>query len=165
VKDRETSMHPSFEVTQATVVDAAEILEIQKAAYMIEAEIYDDFTIPPLLQTLEEIRAEFERMLILKAVLEQMIVGSVRAYSREETCFVGRLIVRPEFQDRGIGTSLLNEIERRFPDVRRFELFTGHKSERNLHLYKKLGYRPFRTEEIHPGLSLVYLEKTRGHRL
>jgi 2-aminoadipate transaminase len=41
-------------IDRATVEDAKEILDLQKLAYQSEAEIYNDYTIPPLTQTLEE---------------------------------------------------------------------------------------------------------------
>ncbi|MEJ2737951.1 MAG: GNAT family N-acetyltransferase, partial [Anaerolineae bacterium] len=87
------------------------------------------------------------------------IVGSVRAYLQDGTCFVGRLIVHPSFQNQGIGTRLLGEIERAFDQAERFELFTGHLSERNLYLYQKLGYRPYRNRTVSEALTLVHLEK------
>ena len=46
-------------IKRATIADAEEILSLQKLVYESEAEIYNDFTIPPLTQTLEEIKAEF----------------------------------------------------------------------------------------------------------
>ena len=146
-------------IEQAKVKDAEEILKLQKLAYLSEAEIYDDYTIPPLTQTLEQIRDDFKRQLFLKATTDGQIIGSVRAHLKDETCFIGRLIVHPHHQNRGIGTKLMREIEARFADTQRFELFTGYRSERNLHLYKKLGYRIFRTEAITDNLKLVGLEK------
>ena len=139
--------------------DAQEILDLQKLAYQSEAAIYDDYTIPPLTQTLEEITADFERQVFLKATLDGRIVGSVRAHELEGTCFIGRLIVHPDVQNRGIGTSLLNEIEKTFGRAERYELFTGSRSERNLNLYQKLGYEPLRSEVVTKDLSLVFLEK------
>jgi SAM-dependent methyltransferase/ribosomal protein S18 acetylase RimI-like enzyme len=146
-------------IEQAKVKDAEEILELQKLAYLSEAEIYDDYTIPPLTQTLEEIRDDFNRQLFLKATVDEQIIGSVRAHLEDETCFIGKLIVHPHHQNRGIGTKLMHEIEARFAEAERFGLFTGHRSERNLHLYEKLGYRIFRTEPISDNVKLVYLEK------
>ena len=64
-----------------------------------------------------------------------------------------------EFQDRGIGTRLMREIESRFKGTGVFELFTGHLSEKNLRLYEKLGYRTARYETVSDRLKLVYLEK------
>ena len=154
-----------FAIEQANVEDAQEILDLQKLAYQSEAAIYNDYTIPPLTQTLEKIEADFEKQVFLKATIEGRIVGSVRGYVNEETCFIGRLIVHPDFQNRGIGTRLLNEIEQTFSQAKRFELFTGNKSERNLYLYQKQGYRPFKTEMITEDLGFVFLEKHREEGL
>ena len=139
--------------------DAAEILALQKLAYQSEAAIYDDYTIPPLTQMLEEIVEDLKRQTFLKATMEGRIVGSVRAYMQEGTCFVGRLVVDPKFQNQGIGTRLLREMEAVFGQTERFELFTGHRSERNLYLYQKLGYRPYRNSKATDALTIVYLEK------
>ncbi len=152
-------------VEKAVVSDAEELLPLQKLAYRSEAEIYNDFSIPPLIQTLESMKEDFKNQLFLKALLDGRIIGSVRAYSKEKTCYIGRLIVHPDFQNRGIGTRLMNDIERIFNGCKRFELFTGDKSERNLRLYQKLGYRIFKTSKITDQTNIVFLEKkaeTRG---
>ena len=54
-------------------------------AYLSEAEIYNDFSIPPLIQTLKEIRQEFSQQVFLNALEEEKIVGSVRAYLEKGT--------------------------------------------------------------------------------
>ena len=153
-------------IEQAGVEDAAEILALQRLAYQSEAYIYPDHVLAPLKQTLAEIEAEFAVQTFLKARLEGRrrpgegeIVGSVRARMEGGTCFIGRLIVHPHHQNQGIGTRLLETVERTFPNAERFELFTGHQSVRNLSLYEKLGYRIFRREEITPHLTRVFLEK------
>ncbi len=53
----------------------------------------------------------------------------------------------------------MSHIEREFPAARRFELFTGARSERNLHLYGKLGYRVVEQRQVSDRLALVSLEK------
>lgn len=139
--------------------DLADILALQKLAYQSEAAIWNDYTIPPLIQTIEEITDEFARQHFLKSVLDGRIVGSVRAYQRDGTCYIGRLIVHPDVQNQGIGTRLMAAIEAEFPEVHRFELFTGQKSVRNLYLYQKLGYHIFKEESLNAMVMLVYLEK------
>ncbi len=44
----------------SSVEEAAEILELQRTAYQIEARIYNDFSIQPLRQTLEELKEEYQ---------------------------------------------------------------------------------------------------------
>jgi ribosomal protein S18 acetylase RimI-like enzyme len=152
-------------IEKAMVSVAEELLALQKLAYRSEAEIYNDFSIPPLIQTLESMKEDFKNQLFLKALLDGRIMGSVRAYSKEGTCYIGRLIVHPDFQGRGIGTRLMNEIEKIFRGCKRFELFTGDRSERNLRLYQKLGYRMFKTAKVTDRTNIVFLEKkaeTRG---
>jgi GNAT superfamily N-acetyltransferase len=147
------------EIQKAGPQDAAEILSLQRLAYLSEARIYDDFTIPPLVQTLDELCAELASKLFLKAIEKGELVGSVRGHARDGSAFLERLVVHPTRQGRGIGTLLVRVFEASFPGVRRFELFTGHKSVRNLAFYRRLGYEPFRRDGIHPGLELVFLEK------
>ena len=149
-------------IDRATVADAEEILSLQKLAYRSEAEIYDDFNIPPLLQTPEEIKKDFENQTFLKATLDRKIRGSVRAFIKEGTCYIGRLIVHPDFQNRGMGKELMQRIEEIFKEAQRFELFTGHRSEKNLRLYRKLGYEISKTVRANDRLNMVYLEKRKN---
>ena len=146
-------------IEKATVSDAKKLLALQKLAYRSEAEIYNDFSLPPLVQTLEGLEKDFKHQLFLKAVVDGRIIGSVRACAKEETCHIGRLIVHPDFQDRGIGTRLMKEMEQIFYGCKRFELFTGDRSERNLHLYQKLGYRIFKKAKITDQTNIVFLER------
>jgi ribosomal protein S18 acetylase RimI-like enzyme len=148
-----------MEVEKATISDAEEILSLQKLAYQSEAEIYNDFNIPPLVQTLEEIKKDFGIQFLLKAAMDEKIIASVRAHTKEGTCYIGRLIVHPDFQNWGIGTKLMYEIEKIFSTCQRFELFTGARSERNLYLYQKLGYKIFKTAKITDQTTIVYLER------
>ena len=89
-------------------------------------------------------------------------MGSVRAYRDKGTVFIGQLIVRPNYQNQGIGNMLMRSIEKFFEDAKRFELFTGQKSSRNLHLYQKLGYRGFKRQHVTNYLTMIFLEKICG---
>jgi len=146
-------------ITHATIEDAEEILSLQKLAYQSEAEIYGDFSLSPLKQTLTELKADFHHQYFLKAIMSGMIVGSVRGSIEGDTCYIRRLIVHPNYQNIGVGRKLMEEIERHFGTARRFELFTGHKSRRNIFLYQKLGYHIFKAQKVSEQRHRLYLEK------
>jgi ech hydrogenase subunit C len=163
--------------------DASEILALQKTAYQSEAEIYGDDSVPALQQTLEELEDDFEflpkpaapapavgetqapkpadEVIFLKAVVNGKIIGSVRGWATDGTAHINRLIVHPYFQRRGIGQQLMREIENGFSRVKRFEVYTGSKSERSLKQFRKLGYQDFKIETQTPALTWVYMQKER----
>jgi len=146
-------------VVKAELADLDQIFALQYEAYQSEAILYNDFSIPPLTQTIDEIRKEYEKCIFLKAVNEKgNIIGSVRAFVDNDTAYIGKLIVRPEMQGRGIGTKLLLAIEQECLTTR-YELFTGDKSIKNLRLYEHLGYVRFREQTIADGLIFIYMEK------
>ena len=149
-------------IEKASITDAEEILKLQKLAYLSEAKIYNDYSIPPLTQTLAEIRADFENNVVLKAMSDGVIIGSVRGQLVEDGCYIGRLMVHPDFQKRGIGSRLLQYIEDEFPQVTRFTLGTGHRSESNLRLYQKLGFKPCASERLSDNVNIIHLEKIKG---
>ena len=137
-------------ITRASIDDARAILALQRIAYQSEARLYRDWSIPPLTESLEDLRIEFSRKVFLKATLGGLIVGSVRGSFDGCTCTVGRLIVHPRHQRSGIGRALLQAIETFFAEAERFELFTGEQSEGNIRLYTALGYRILRKESLSP---------------
>jgi ribosomal protein S18 acetylase RimI-like enzyme len=148
-------------IEKATIDDAQEILALQKFAYQTEANLYGGYPIPPLVESLDDLKKNFESHIFLKAMVEGKIVGSVRVLEKDGTCHVARLMVHPDWQNRGIGAKLLREVERVLPACRRFELFTGTKSEKNIRLYEKAGYRAFKVEKPTDNVELVFLEKAR----
>jgi hypothetical protein len=85
------------QIFRADISDAAEILELQKLAYQSEAVLYGDWSIPPLTQTMNEIRKEFDELTFLKVCDSDRLIGSVRASIYDGACYIGRLIVHPEF--------------------------------------------------------------------
>jgi N-acetylglutamate synthase-like GNAT family acetyltransferase len=148
-------------ISNAEIYELPTILELQYEAYQSEAEIYQEI-IPPQKQSLREIEDEFREGIILKATIEDKIVGSVRAFIRDGVCIIGKLIVKPELQNRGIGKRLMKEIESVYSQAKRKELFTGHKSIKNLELYNKLGYQKYKEIEVNENLKMIYMYKEDG---
>ena len=145
-------------ILKAVQDDLQEILALQYLAYQSEAALFGNKDIPPLKETIEELTEEFNKGTILKLVEDGKIIGSVRAYAKNGTAYIGKLMVHPDHRCKGYGTLLLTEIEKCFPDCR-FELFTSTRSEDNIRLYQKLGYLIYDRKEITDELVFVYLEK------
>lgn len=152
-------------IIPASKKDYSVILEIQKKAFRSEAELYQNFNIQPLIQTLDEMEEECRKKTVLKAIVDGKIVGSIRANIHEKVCWVNKLVVLPDFQRKGIGKKLLTGIETYFPDAIKFTLATGTKSESNIRLYKKVGYEVTGYETFHDGVEAVVMEKGNGHPL
>lgn len=146
-------------IVPATLSDAEALLALQRRAYAEEAARYDDWSIPPLTETLDALQQAFATTTILKAVDGDVIVGSVRGKDESGICRVGRLIVEPGRQRQGIGSQLLRAIERYFPDVRSFELFTGEQSAGNLRLYERHGYMAIERKALSPKVTIIVLRK------
>ena len=146
-------------IVPATLGDAEALLALQRRAYAEEAARYDDWSIPPLTETLDALQQAFATTTILKAVDGDVIVGAVRGKDESGICRVGRLIVEPEHQRQGIGSQLLRAIERYFPDVRSFELFTGEQSAGNLRLYERHGYMAIERKALSLKVTIIVLRK------
>lgn len=152
-------------IREARPDDAPAILILQRAAYRAVAARYGEPGLPPLTETLDDLRAAFSTHTILVAERGDprddhgAIVGSVRARFDGDVAHIARLSVRPDLHGRGIGRQLLAAIERRMAPVRRYELFTGHRSDRTLRMYERAGYRRTHTVRESATVSLAYMAK------
>ncbi|MEU8225002.1 tRNA (guanosine(37)-N1)-methyltransferase TrmD [Kribbella sp. NPDC048915] len=152
-------------ILPATAADAGEIHVLQLAAFLSEARLYNDYTIPPLTEGPEDTAARLERGGVLKAVAGSRVVGSVQLVVDGDVGRIERLIVAPDWQGRGLGTRLLRAAEQLAPSgVTSYTLNTGALSERNLALYRKAGYREISREPQTPKVDLVYLGKRRWRK-
>jgi ribosomal protein S18 acetylase RimI-like enzyme len=150
-----------MKIEAAIEQDLDQILMLQKKAFYGQALIYNDFSLPSLTQTIDDLKKEFRLKTIYKVELEGKIIGSIRCYIKDNTLYIEKLIVDPDLQHRGIGINIMHEIENRYSAVvNRYELSTGHKSARNLHLYNKLGYKEIRQEPLNDNCNLIVMEKS-----
>lgn len=149
----------NVKIEKAEREDLNEILELQYLAYQSEAALFGTNDIPPLRQTLDEVVEEYNVGIILKMVDENgIIIGSVRAKENNNTVYIGKLMVHPDYRGNGFGTKLLSEIEHLFPN-KRYELFTSTRSVDNIRLYQKSGYKIFSERIENDELTFVYMEK------
>ncbi|MGW7352637.1 GNAT family N-acetyltransferase [Streptomyces phytohabitans] len=160
-------MGMSVTISTAVEDDAEQILKLQYLCYQSEAELYGDYRIEPLTQTLEQLRAELATGYVVVARLGDEVIGSVRAsVDADSTARISKLCVHPRMRRHGLGGRLLARIEERLLAERaatRYRLFTGHRSEVSLRLYRKNGYAPVGTAlDAGDRITVVTMEKEAG---
>ncbi len=138
-------------IRHATSEDIIKLLEIQKIAFTVQAKLYDAYDIPPMIETAEEINLSSTDLIVLVALIDGEIAGSIRVVFKGNDA--------EKFQKKGIGTKLLKEAEMYCENLRRIWLFTGGQSKSNIDLYKKLGFVPFKEEHWKDNFTLIYMEK------
>ncbi len=155
-------MENTIHIGVALPQDAAEILDLQKRAFITEAEAHGNWDIEPLRQTLDGILADFATHTFLKATDGGgAIVGSVKFRAQDDRVRVGKLIVDIACRGRGLGRRLLAEVEAHNPEVKRFQLFTAASSDHNIRLYESVGYRVAREfrDAAQDGFAMVDMIK------
>ncbi|WP_261720576.1 GNAT family N-acetyltransferase [Streptomyces sp. FZ201] len=159
-------MGMSVTISAATEQDAEQIFKLQYLCFQSEAALYGNYRIDPLVQTLDSVRAEVAQDCVFVARLGDEVVGSVRGSVTEDgAAAIGKLCVHPRLQGHGIGARLLKAAESALAEERgakRFRLHTGHRSEVNLRLYRKVGYTAVGTSEGSDGVPMIVLEKPAG---
>lgn len=159
-------MGMSVTISVATEQDAEQIFKLQYLSFQSEAALYGNYRIDPLVQTLESVRQEVASDCVFVARLGEEVVGSVRGRITEDgAAHIGKLCVHPRLQGHGIGARLLRAAEEALAQERgakRFRLHTGHRSEGNLRLYRRVGYQTVGTSKGADGVEMIVLEKSAG---
>ncbi|WP_034648511.1 GNAT family N-acetyltransferase [Cellulomonas sp. HZM] len=144
--------------------EAGELLTLRRAAFVTEAQQYGDPHIPPLTQTLDELRADLEAdgVVTLGGWQGHRLVGSIRVLVEGTKATLGRFAVAPDLQGQGFGTELLLAILPYLPDgIEEVWVFTGRDSVQNLALYEKHGYE-HQHDQTAGDLTYAFLRKTLG---
>ncbi|OEU96733.1 GNAT family N-acetyltransferase [Streptomyces oceani] len=157
-------MAMSVTISAATDDDVEQILKLQYLCFQPEAERHGDYGIEPLVQTLDQLRAELDAGYVVVARLGAEVIGSVRAtVEPDTTARISMLCVHPRMHRHGLGSRLLTRIEEHVRTERaatRYRLSTGHADEVGLRLYRRNGYTPVDTVASAGGrATLVTLEK------
>lgn len=138
--------------------DAGEVLTVQRAAFVSEAQLYGSAETPPLTQTLDQVEAELVDADGWVARRHGRLVGVIRTREQDDTLLIGRIAIAPDQQGQGLGRRLLEAAESH-STARVAELFTGSLSEGNLRLYRDCGYRESERIDQGDGTAQVFLRK------
>lgn len=138
---------------------ADRVLEIQRAAYSVEAALIGFDRIPPLHESLDDlVEAPLEW---LGVVERNVIVAAIAITGSGRRCDIDRLVVDPEHHRRGLGRRLVEA-------VLHHELVTVSTGEGNapaIALYESLGFIRTGRIEVGPGVWTVQLGTSNHDRL
>ncbi len=147
-----TSLPGGEVVARAVPADAGQVLTLQRACWIQEQQANPDVRIPPLHESLDDVRRWMGEWTVLAARRGDRLVGAARARTEGELWDVGRLMVAPDLQGQGLGRVLLEAIEAAAPaGTTTCVLFTGARSVDNIRFYKHAGYRLRGEEPDVPG--------------
>lgn len=137
-----------LEISVATPADVGELLTMTHACWLREGIVNETFTIPAQHETVASLAESLRAWTTYVARLDGRFVGSVRGRSQDGAAgpgsewHIGRLMVAPDLQGRGFGRALLDFIQRAAPaGAASYSLMTGARSEDNLRMYRRAGFR------------------------
>jgi GNAT superfamily N-acetyltransferase len=92
-------------------------------------------------------------------------VGSARLTLEGSIGWISRVAVAPDQQGQKIGAGLLETVEAAAPPtVTVFQLCAGGRSDTNVAMYERRGYREFERRRDSAGVELVCMRKDRNGR-
>lgn len=147
-------------VDEADLADdalAKRLLAIQIAAYTLEAEWLKYPGLPPLFETVDDLRASGERF--LAARIDEEIVGAASFATHATSLEICRLVVSPPYMRRGIAGRLLAAVEEFRRDRPTITVSTGEDNLPAIRLYLRNGYSIVGHSTLPDGLRLVGLAK------
>ena len=136
-------------VRPAVPADAGEIYTLQRACWLQEMEANPGVDIPALQEDLDDVRRWLGEWttFVVRDPGSGRLLGAVRGrvdhhHDPAGEWDIGRIMVAPDLQGRGLGRALLELVEQAAPpEVTTHVLFTGAGSVANLRMYKKAGFR------------------------
>lgn len=134
---------------------ATRIVEIQRAAYQVEAELIGFDGIPQLAESVEQVQS-LTSMKWRGAFDDGRLAGIIAWVETDSVVDIDRLAVDPNAARRGYGRRLVQSV----PDDRLTVVSTGAKNRPARSLYETEGFEQTGETEIAPGVLLVHLERS-----
>lgn len=132
-----------FEVRRATLDDVDSIVKITQKAFEDYIHLAGISDTAALHETREQVISDIENKMVYVAYFKHQVVGSVRIeLLDEETAYLSRFGVNTEFQNIGIGKSLMNSLDMdlRELNVKRVMLHTASKAFPLVRFYYNRGF-------------------------
>lgn len=117
---------------------AREVLELQRVAYRVEADLIGSDEIPALRETLTELQNCGETFLGIR--IGGLLAGAVSWRFDGETVDLHRLVVSPSYFRKGLGLTLVRSAVSAEPTARRAIVQTGAANRPATALYSREGF-------------------------
>ncbi|MGN9808037.1 GNAT family N-acetyltransferase [Micromonospora sp. BQ11] len=131
---------------------ARSLLAVQHAAYAVEAALIGDDRIPPLRETLADLRAA--PLCWLGACADGRLLGAIAWTADAAVVDIDRLVVDPAAHRGGVGRALVTAVLHH-AGSRRVLVATGRANRPARRLYEALGFTATTDEEVAPGLWIT----------
>jgi lipoprotein signal peptidase len=141
--------------------EAPALLELQRSAYKIEADLIGFQGIPGLHETLEELQAT--REIFYGAYQNQVLIGAVSYRFRDTILDIHRLVVSPRYFRQGVARGLLEYLCKTHVDVEKIVVQTGSQNTPALALYQSLGFVLQDEIALTMGVKVTRLEWLNSH--
>lgn len=132
-----------FEVRRATLDDVDAIEKITKDAFEKYIKLAGIEDTAALHETKEQIISDINNKIVYVAYIKNMVVGSVRIeLLDDETAYLSRFGVNVEYQNLGIGKSMMNSLDMELKElnVKRVILHTASKATPLVRFYYNRGF-------------------------
>ncbi len=129
-------------------------MEIQRAAYAIEAELIGFAGIPQLTETAGEVR-ELAHLRWTGAFVDGLLIGLIAWEDSGDNVDIDRLAVDPRWTRQGFARRLVRTVRR----ARTTTVSTGEKNLPAMNLYVSEGFEQFGSREVAPDVRLALLRR------
>lgn len=133
------------------------IIELQIAAYKIEAELIGFYGIPPLRDTIDILRVCDETFYGYR--INGLLAGIISYKIINNVLDIHRLAIHPDFFRMGIASKLIDYIEKLECSINKAIVSTGKENLPAVNLYLKNGFKKKNDVEIIKGIYITEFEK------
>jgi GNAT superfamily N-acetyltransferase len=134
---------------------AARIVEIQRAAYAVEAALIGFDGIPQLAETPDQVR-ELGAMQWVGAFADDLLIGVIAWEQNDQNVEIDRLAVDPQCARKGYGRRLVQSV----PATGITSVSTGAANSPAVSLYLQEGFKQVASLEVAPGVLVAHFRRS-----
>jgi GNAT superfamily N-acetyltransferase len=139
----------------------AEILQkIQNEAFQKDLDSYQDFETNPACESIDQMLYKINASDYYAIYFEDQIIGGVAVQKKVGFEYrISPMYLSPIYQNKGLGTQIINLLFPLYSDARLWTLSTPKPSLRNGHFYEKFGFISVGEHYINERLTLTHYQK------